>query len=107
MWTTHRSWPPTPRPSAPTRPISPIGSRAEHGLDLDPDMMFDVQIKRLHEYKRQHMNILEAVAHWQAISADPDRDWTPRVKIFAGKAAPGYHFAKDIIRLINDVATCC
>jgi starch phosphorylase len=51
------------------------------------------------------MNILEAVAHWQAISADPDRDWTPRVKIFAGKAAPGYHFAKDIIRLINDVAT--
>jgi starch phosphorylase len=80
-------------------------ARAEHGLDLDPDMMFDVQIKRLHEYKRQHMNILEAVAHWQAISADPDRDWTPRVKIFAGKAAPGYHFAKDIIRLINDVAT--
>jgi hypothetical protein len=67
-------------------------------------MMFDVQIKRLHEYKRQHMNILEAVAHWQAISADPERDWTPRVKIFAGKAAPGYHFAKDIIRLINDVA---
>jgi starch phosphorylase len=51
------------------------------------------------------MNILEAVAHWQAISADPDRDWTPRVKIFAGKAAPGYHFAKDIIRLINDVAS--
>jgi starch phosphorylase len=78
---------------------------AEHGLTLDPDMMFDVQIKRLHEYKRQHLNILEAVAHWQAISADPERDWTPRVKIFAGKAAPGYHFAKDIIRLINDVAT--
>jgi starch phosphorylase len=76
----------------------------EHGLTLDPDMMFDVQIKRLHEYKRQHLNILEAVAHWQAISADPERDWTPRVKIFAGKAAPGYHFAKDIIRLINDVA---
>jgi starch phosphorylase len=52
-------------------------------------MMFDVQIKRLHEYKRQHMNILEAVAHWQAISADPDRDWTPRVKIFAGQGRAG------------------
>ncbi|MCU4651967.1 glycogen/starch/alpha-glucan phosphorylase [Roseibacterium sp. SDUM158016] len=77
---------------------------AEHGIVLDPKMMFDVQIKRLHEYKRQHLNILEAIALWQAIRADPGRDWTPRVKIFAGKAAPGYHFAKDIIRLINDVA---
>jgi len=75
------------------------------GVSVSPDALFDVQIKRLHEYKRQHMNILEAVAHWQAIKADPDHDWTPRVKIFAGKAAPGYHFAKDIIRLINDVAT--
>jgi starch phosphorylase len=77
---------------------------AEHQISLDPDMLFDVQIKRLHEYKRQHLNILEAIALWQAIRADPARNWTPRVKIFAGKAAPGYHFAKDIIRLINDVA---
>jgi glycogen phosphorylase len=79
-----------------------IGTR--HGIALDPSMMFDVQIKRLHEYKRQHLNILEAVALWQAIRAEPKADWTPRVKIFAGKAAPGYFFAKDIIRLINDVA---
>ncbi|WP_233501162.1 glycogen/starch/alpha-glucan phosphorylase [Thalassococcus profundi] len=74
------------------------------GVTVDPAMMFDVQIKRLHEYKRQHLNILEAIAHWQEIKANPDVGWTPRVKIFAGKAAPGYFFAKDIIRLINDVS---
>jgi starch phosphorylase len=74
------------------------------GVHLDPDAMFDVQIKRIHEYKRQHLNILEAIALWQAIRANPDAGWTPRVKIFAGKAAPGYVFAKKIIHLINDVA---
>ncbi|NKX43779.1 glycogen/starch/alpha-glucan phosphorylase [Roseicyclus persicicus] len=77
---------------------------ATHGLSVDPDAMFDVQIKRIHEYKRQHLNILEAVALWQAIRANPDAGWTPRIKIFAGKAAPGYVFAKKIIRLVNDVA---
>ncbi|WP_112321394.1 glycogen/starch/alpha-glucan phosphorylase [Oceanibium sediminis] len=77
---------------------------AEMGLSVDPDAMFDVQIKRIHEYKRQLMNILEVIALWDAMRADPDRDWTPRVKIFGGKAAPGYHTAKEIVRLINDVA---
>lgn len=74
------------------------------GLSLNMDAIFDTQIKRIHEYKRQHMNILEAIALYNAIKADPDKDWQPRVKIFAGKAAPSYFFAKLIIKLINDVA---
>ncbi|MEM7752959.1 MAG: glycogen/starch/alpha-glucan phosphorylase, partial [Pseudomonadota bacterium] len=77
----------------------------EHlGVALNPDAMFDVQIKRIHEYKRQLMNIFETVVRWSAIRANPQGDWTPRVKVFGGKAAPGYFFAKDIIRFINDVA---
>ncbi|MEM6635151.1 MAG: glycogen/starch/alpha-glucan phosphorylase [Pseudomonadota bacterium] len=74
------------------------------GMDLDPDFLFDVQIKRIHEYKRQHLNILETIALWQEIKDNPTGNWTPRVKIFGGKAAPGYVFAKEIIHLINDVA---
>ena len=66
--------------------------------------MFDVQIKRIHEYKRQLLNILETIALYLAIRLEPDRDWTPRVKIFAGKAAASYDRAKLIIKLANDVA---
>ena len=65
--------------------------------------MFDVQIKRIHEYKRQLLNILETIALYDAIRASPTANWVPRVKIFAGKAAASYHQAKLIIKLANDV----
>ena len=78
--------------------------RDTEGVSLDPNAMFDIQIKRIHEYKRQHLNILETIALWRAIRENPHGNWTPRVKIFAGKAAPGYTFAKKIIHLINDVS---
>jgi glycogen phosphorylase len=74
------------------------------GVKVDPDALFDVQIKRIHEYKRQLLNILETIAMYNAMRAQPTRDWVPRVKIFAGKAAASYHQAKLIIKLINDVA---
>ena len=74
------------------------------GVQVDPDALFDVQIKRIHEYKRQHLNLLETIALYNAIRAEPWRDWAPRVKIFAGKAAASYHTAKLIIKLANDVA---
>ena len=74
------------------------------GVRLDPAALFDVQIKRIHEYKRQLLNLLETIARYRAIRADPERDWLPRVKIFAGKAAPSYVQAKLIIKLANDVA---
>ena len=74
------------------------------GIGVDPDALFDIQIKRIHEYKRQHLNLLETVALYNAIRAEPWRDWVPRVKIFAGKAAASYHTAKLIIKLANDIA---
>ncbi len=74
------------------------------GLRVDPDALFDVQIKRIHEYKRQLLNIVETVALYDQIRSHPERDWVPRVKLFAGKAASSYHNAKLIIKLANDVA---
>ncbi|HTW29281.1 MAG TPA: glycogen/starch/alpha-glucan phosphorylase [Acetobacteraceae bacterium] len=74
------------------------------GIAVDPTAMFDVQIKRIHEYKRQLLNILHTVALYNAMRAQPMRNWVPRVKLMAGKAAPGYHRAKRIIRLAHDVA---
>ena len=74
------------------------------GIKLDPNAMFDIQIKRIHEYKRQLLNIVETVALYDQIRSHPELDWQPRVKLFAGKAAPSYHNAKLIIKLINDVA---
>jgi starch phosphorylase len=74
------------------------------GIQVDPLALFDVHIKRIHEYKRQLLNVLEAIAIYQEIRARPNDDFVPRVKIFAGKAAAGYERAKLIIKLINDVA---
>ena len=74
------------------------------GVRVDPSALFDIQIKRIHEYKRQLLNILEAVALYDQIRSHPERDWIPRVKFFGGKAAPSYHNAKLIIKLANDVA---
>ena len=78
--------------------------QARMELKLDPLAMFDVQIKRIHEYKRQLLNILETIALYNTMRTHPGRNWAPRVKIFAGKAAASYQQAKLIIKLINDVA---
>ena len=74
------------------------------GLHVDAGALFDVQIKRIHEYKRQLLNLIETVVLYNAMRAEPGHDWVPRVKIFAGKAASSYAQAKLIIKLINDVA---
>ncbi len=76
---------------------------ASTGIEIDPTSLFDVQVKRIHEYKRQLLNLLHVVTRYLDMLAEPQRDWVPRTVIFAGKAASSYHMAKQIIRLIHDV----
>ena len=75
------------------------------GIAVDANSLFDVQVKRIHEYKRQLLNLLHVVTRYQAMLADPNADWVPRTVIFAGKAASSYAMAKQIIRLIHDVGS--
>ena len=74
------------------------------GIEIDPASLYDVQVKRIHEYKRQLLNLLYVVTRYHRLRADPSLDMVPRTVIFAGKAAPGYVMAKGIIKLINNVA---
>ena len=75
-----------------------------NGVEIDPDSIFDVQVKRLHEYKRQSLNILNIVAQYLMLKKDPNADFVPRTYIFASKAAPGYYMAKKTIELIDAVS---
>ena len=77
----------------------------ELGIRVTPQSLFDVQVKRMHEYKRQLLNLLHVVSRYHQILANPQANWVPRTVIFAGKAASAYYMAKQIIRLINDVAS--
>jgi starch phosphorylase len=77
--------------------------RRELGLVVDPGSLFDVQVKRIHEYKRQLLNLLQVIARYHAIVARPDADWQPRTVVMAGKAASAYVAAKSIVRLAHDV----
>jgi len=78
--------------------------RCVAGVDLDPAWLFDVQVKRIHEYKRQHLNALHIVSLYRRLKQDPGFDLPPRAFVFGGKAAPGYMLAKRIIRLITAIA---
>ncbi|MBI5329111.1 MAG: glycogen/starch/alpha-glucan phosphorylase [Betaproteobacteria bacterium] len=80
-----------------------IFARDVAGVGVDPDSLFDVQVKRIHEYKRQHLNVLHIIHMYRRLKTDPHYTPQPRTFVFAGKAAPGYHLAKLIIRLINAV----
>ena len=75
--------------------------KKRNGIDIDPDSIFDVQVKRLHEYKRQQLNVLNIIAEYQMLKANPNADYYPKTYIIASKAAPGYFMAKKIIELID------
>lgn len=77
--------------------------KEKRNIDVNPDSIFDIQVKRIHEYKRQLLVALHTIALYNRIKENPDADFTPRTVIFAGKAAPGYSVAKSIIHLINDI----
>ncbi|ODU02664.1 MAG: glycogen phosphorylase [Pseudonocardia sp. SCN 72-86] len=74
------------------------------GVKLDPDRLFDIQVKRIHEYKRQHLNVLHILTEYRRLKQNPGLEVAPRAWVFGGKAAPGYFMAKRIIKLINAVA---
>lgn len=77
--------------------------KTANDLEINPDSIFDVQVKRMHEYKRQHMNALHILSTYQWLRANPNAEFTPHTYIFGAKAAPGYYFAKQMIRFIVDL----
>ena len=104
-------WPTTPdsaewRDGQARQQVAPgrASSRERTGVAVDPDSLFDIQVKRIHEYKRQHLNVLHVITLYNRLKRDPKRDERPRTIIFGGKAAPGYVMAKLIIKLIHSVA---